>query len=92
MEHELAEAVDEAQQKYEDEHKKESRTALGLRNAIGLAIEARKSKLNTPFTKYPAIANPLNENEFLFEIRFCPFPFAFGSIDLLLPNILELCM
>ena len=46
----------------------ESRSASGLRAAINATMDAKKAKLNTPFTKYLAIANPNNGVSFLLEV------------------------
>ena len=43
---------------------------MGLRKAIASAIDAKKAKLNTPFSKYLAIANPSNGISFLIEVQF----------------------
>ena len=46
----------------------ESQFASGLRAAINAAMDAKKAKLNTPFTKYLAIMNPNNGVSFLLEV------------------------
>ena len=68
LQHDIAEAGDDAQRRYEEETPVESRSASGLRAAINAAMDAKKAKLNTPFTKYLAIANPHNEVSFLLEV------------------------
>jgi hypothetical protein len=66
--HEIAEAGDEGQRRYEDETPAGKRTAAGLEKAINTAINLKKQKLNAPFTKYLIIANPSNGSEFLEEV------------------------
>ena len=46
----------------------ESRSTSGLRAAIIVAMDAKKAKLNMPFTKYLAIVNPNNGVSFLLEV------------------------
>ena len=65
FQHDIAKARDDAQHKYEEETPVESRSASGLRATINVA---KKAKLNTPFTKYLAIANPNNGVSFLLEL------------------------
>ena len=40
-----------------------------MRAAITAAMDSKKAKLNTPFTKYLAIANPNNGTNFLMEVH-----------------------
>ena len=65
----IAEAGDEGQRKFEDEHDKSSRSAAGLRVAIIAAMEAKRKQLNTPFTKFLSIANPHNGANFLIRVQ-----------------------
>jgi hypothetical protein len=65
---EIAEAGDEGQRKYEDDTDVAMRTEAGLTNAINIAMDLKRSKLNAPFTKYLAIANPGNGDGFLAEV------------------------
>ena len=69
LQQDIAEAGDEAQRKFEDEHDKSNRSAAGLRGAIVAAMEAKRKQLNTPFTKFLSIANPHNDANFLIEVR-----------------------
>ena len=69
LQQDIAEAGDEAQRKFEDEHDKSSRSAAGLRGAIVATMEAKRKQLNTPFTKFLSIANPHNGANFLIEVR-----------------------
>ena len=52
----------------EEETPVESQSASGLRAAVNVAMDAKKAKLNTPFTKYLAIVNPNNGVSFLLEV------------------------
>ena len=69
LQQDIAEAGDEAQRKFKDEHDKSNKSAAGLRGAIIAAMEAKRKQLNTPFTKFLSIANPHNGANFLIEVR-----------------------
>ena len=81
LQQDIAEAGDKAQRKFEDEHDKSSRSAVGLRGAIVATMEAKQKQLNTPFTKFLSIANPHNRANFLIEVRMiCPKVYSFDYV------------
>ena len=45
-----------------------NRTESGMRAAISSAMDLKHQKLNAPFTKHLAIANPHNRSTFLMEV------------------------
>ena len=51
-----------------EESKDGNRTESGMRAAISSAMDSRRQKLNAPFTKHLAIANPHNGSTFLMEV------------------------
>jgi hypothetical protein len=55
MQQEITDAGDEGQRRYDEETPPQLRTGNGLSAAINNAIEAKKTKLTAPFTKYLAI-------------------------------------
>jgi hypothetical protein len=55
IQQEIAEVGDEGHRRYDEETPPQLRTGNGLSAAINNAIEAKKTKLTAPFTKYLAI-------------------------------------
>ena len=68
MQQDISKAGDEAQRKYEEEHREGTQTESGFRASISSAMDAKCQKLNTPFTKHLAIVNPHNGITFLMEV------------------------
>ena len=62
---------------YKEETPVDLRTVGGLTSAINNAMEAKRKSLVAPFSKYLAIANPDNRDDFLLEV--CCLFLQFGS-------------
>ena len=73
------------QQKYEKENKDGNSFESSLRAAIIVAMDSKCQKLNAPFTKHFAIANPHNGLTFLMEVSFWS-PLKFVTLLYLAPN------
>ena len=69
---------------YEEETPVDLRTAGGLTSAINNAMEAKRKSLAALFSKYLAIANPDNRDDFLLEV--CCMFLHFGSCWFLLED------
>ena len=67
---------------YEEETPVDLRTAGGLTSAINNAMEAKRKSLAAPFSKFLAIVNLDNGDDFLLEV--CCLPLHFGSCWFLL--------
>ena len=81
LQHDIAKAGDDTLRNYENETLADSKTTSSMRSAINAALDAKKAKLNTPFTKYLAIVNPHNGTSFLMEV--CIFPLSVGHVSLM---------
>ena len=69
MQQDIVETSEEAQQKYEEENKDGNRSKSSLRATIIAAMDAKRQKLNAPFTKHLTIANPANGSTCLIEVK-----------------------
>ena len=68
VQQDIVEASDEAHWRYVEENIDGNQTKSGMRAAISSTMDSKRQKLNAPFTKHLAIANPHNGSTFLMEV------------------------